>query len=305
MSGRTEGGATERGTSQIGARCASRIPSRPPFRSPRLRRQNRRPVPRLAAERPLARSQGQRHFQKHLRRRLRRRETEPQTARPRPARREAQDAAEAASGRVRLARRLFRRKDGCAPSTSGGRTREAANAKTLAAIEKRYGVPGEVLLAIWGRETGFGAAKMPYDAFEVLGTKAFMSTKKDFFRTEAAGGAGDRRAWAGAGRRHEIVLGRRARPAAIHADLLPQTCRRFRRRWPPRHLEFDAGRAGLDRQLSRPLWLGEGPWLGFRGDGARERFLLARRPRPGQENLRAGRRWASAASAAKRFRRAN
>ncbi|MER9138392.1 lytic murein transglycosylase [Mesorhizobium sp. M0830] len=68
--------------------------------------------------------------------------------------------------------------------TSGGRAREATNARTLAAIEKRYGVPGEVLLAIWGRETGFGAAKMPYDAFEVLGTKAFMSTKKDFFRTE-------------------------------------------------------------------------------------------------------------------------
>jgi lytic murein transglycosylase len=68
--------------------------------------------------------------------------------------------------------------------TLGGRAREAANARTLAAIEKRYGVPGEVLLAIWGRETGFGAAKMPYDAFEVLGTKAFMSTKKDFFRTE-------------------------------------------------------------------------------------------------------------------------
>ncbi|UCI19445.1 lytic murein transglycosylase [Mesorhizobium sp. B2-1-8] len=68
--------------------------------------------------------------------------------------------------------------------TSGGRAREAANARTLAAIEKRYGVPGEILLAIWGRETGFGAAKMPYDAFEVLGTKAFMSTKKDFFRTE-------------------------------------------------------------------------------------------------------------------------
>ncbi|TPN56034.1 MULTISPECIES: lytic murein transglycosylase [unclassified Mesorhizobium] len=68
--------------------------------------------------------------------------------------------------------------------TAGGRARETANAKTIAAIEKRYGVPGEILLAIWGRETGFGAAKMPYDAFEVLGTKAFMSTKKDFFRTE-------------------------------------------------------------------------------------------------------------------------
>ena len=68
--------------------------------------------------------------------------------------------------------------------TSGGRTRESANARVLGLIEKRYGVPGEIVLAIWGRETGFGAAKMPYDAFEVLGTKAFMSTKKDFFRTE-------------------------------------------------------------------------------------------------------------------------
>ncbi|MDX8532735.1 lytic murein transglycosylase [Mesorhizobium sp. VK25A] len=68
--------------------------------------------------------------------------------------------------------------------TSGGRSREGANARVLGLIEKRYGVPGEIVLAIWGRETGFGAAKMPYDAFEVLGTDAFMSTKKDFFRTE-------------------------------------------------------------------------------------------------------------------------
>ncbi|HEY4192891.1 MAG TPA: lytic murein transglycosylase [Mesorhizobium sp.] len=68
--------------------------------------------------------------------------------------------------------------------TSGGRARAAANARTLAAIEKKYGVPGEILLAIWGRETGYGAAKLSYDAFEVLGTKAFMSTRKDMFRTE-------------------------------------------------------------------------------------------------------------------------
>ncbi|RWL48405.1 MAG: lytic murein transglycosylase [Mesorhizobium sp.] len=68
--------------------------------------------------------------------------------------------------------------------TTGGRTRESANSRVLGLIEKRYGVPGEIVLAIWGRETGFGAAKMSYDAFEVLGTDAFMSTKKDFFRTE-------------------------------------------------------------------------------------------------------------------------
>jgi lytic murein transglycosylase len=68
--------------------------------------------------------------------------------------------------------------------TAGGRARAARYAKTLAAIEKRYGVPAGVVLAIWGRESGFGSAKMPYDAFEVLGTKAFMSTRNDMFRTE-------------------------------------------------------------------------------------------------------------------------
>lgn len=68
--------------------------------------------------------------------------------------------------------------------TAGGRSRLVANARTLVAIEKRYGVPGPVVLAIWGRETGYGAAKLSYDAFEVLGTKAFMATRKDMFRKE-------------------------------------------------------------------------------------------------------------------------
>ncbi|MEI5680007.1 lytic murein transglycosylase [Mesorhizobium sp. CCNWLW179-1] len=68
--------------------------------------------------------------------------------------------------------------------TAGGRSRAGQYAKTLAAIEKRYGVPGEVVLAIWGRESGFGTAKIPYNAFEVLGTKAFMATRKEMFRKE-------------------------------------------------------------------------------------------------------------------------
>src|SRR5262245_47522982 len=68
--------------------------------------------------------------------------------------------------------------------TGGGRTRASENARTLAAIEKRYGVPGGVVLAIWGRESGFGTAKIPYDAFEGLGTKAFLATRKEMFRTE-------------------------------------------------------------------------------------------------------------------------
>ncbi len=68
--------------------------------------------------------------------------------------------------------------------TSGGRARAGKYAQTLAAVEKRYGVPRGVVLAIWGRESGFGTAKIPYDAFQVLGTKAFLATRKEMFRKE-------------------------------------------------------------------------------------------------------------------------
>jgi lytic murein transglycosylase len=68
--------------------------------------------------------------------------------------------------------------------TSQGRAKLAANRQTLAAIEKRFGVPAGVVVAIWGRESGFGSAKIPHDAIRVLGTKAFMATRKDMFRKE-------------------------------------------------------------------------------------------------------------------------
>lgn len=68
--------------------------------------------------------------------------------------------------------------------TDGGRARLQQYAKVLAAVEKQYGVPRQIILAVWGRESGFGAVKIPYNAFEVLGTKAFMATRKDMFRKE-------------------------------------------------------------------------------------------------------------------------
>jgi lytic murein transglycosylase len=68
--------------------------------------------------------------------------------------------------------------------TAGGRARAASHAGTLAAVEKRFGVPATIVLAIWGRESAFGTAKIPHDAFEVLGTKAFMSTRRDMFGKE-------------------------------------------------------------------------------------------------------------------------
>ena len=65
-----------------------------------------------------------------------------------------------------------------------GRSFASQYASTLKKIERTHGVPGSIVLAVWGRETGFGAAKIPNSAIEVLATKAFMSTRKEMFRTE-------------------------------------------------------------------------------------------------------------------------
>ena len=65
-----------------------------------------------------------------------------------------------------------------------GRGMMDGHAATLAAVERATGVPGHVVLAIWGRESGFGRASIPHDAFAVLGTKGFMSTRPDYFTGE-------------------------------------------------------------------------------------------------------------------------
>ncbi|KQT53883.1 MULTISPECIES: lytic murein transglycosylase [unclassified Aureimonas] len=65
-----------------------------------------------------------------------------------------------------------------------GRGLLKTHATLLARIEAETGVPGPIVVAIWGRESGFGAAKIPYNAFEVLGTKAYLSRRKEMFRTE-------------------------------------------------------------------------------------------------------------------------
>jgi lytic murein transglycosylase len=54
----------------------------------------------------------------------------------------------------------------------------------LNAIEKRFGVPPTVLLAIWGRETDFGRYTLPYDAMRVLATQAYVGRRKEQYRNE-------------------------------------------------------------------------------------------------------------------------
>ncbi|MGV7216486.1 lytic murein transglycosylase [Bradyrhizobium sp. UFLA05-112] len=54
----------------------------------------------------------------------------------------------------------------------------------LARIEAAYGVPGNVVIAIWGRETDYGTEVQRHPVFQALVTQAYLGRRKDLFRTE-------------------------------------------------------------------------------------------------------------------------
>jgi lytic murein transglycosylase len=60
----------------------------------------------------------------------------------------------------------------------------AKHRATLDAIETRFGVPGSVVLAIWGRETDYGRHRLPHDGLRVLATQAYVGRRKEQYRTE-------------------------------------------------------------------------------------------------------------------------
>jgi lytic murein transglycosylase len=51
-------------------------------------------------------------------------------------------------------------------------------------LEQRYGVPGAVLVAIWGLETDFGAGTGTYPTLSALATLAYDCRRSDEFHTE-------------------------------------------------------------------------------------------------------------------------
>jgi lytic murein transglycosylase len=60
----------------------------------------------------------------------------------------------------------------------------AKHRTALNEIEKRFGVPATIVLAIWGRETDFGRYTLPYDGLRVLATQAYVGRRKEQYRTE-------------------------------------------------------------------------------------------------------------------------
>src|SRR6202161_919010 len=55
---------------------------------------------------------------------------------------------------------------------------------TLGTIEKQFGVPPAIVLAIFGRETDYGQARDKRNAIRVLATQAYLGKRKDKFLDE-------------------------------------------------------------------------------------------------------------------------
>jgi len=67
---------------------------------------------------------------------------------------------------------------------SPGRRHFSELTQTLRSIEARYGVSGEVLIAIWGMETNFGSTLGGENVIHALATLAQSSNRASYFREE-------------------------------------------------------------------------------------------------------------------------
>lgn len=67
-----------------------------------------------------------------------------------------------------------------------GRARAGQHGATLAAIESRYGVPREVVLAVWGMESNFGGNRGSTAIVPALATLAYDGRRGEFFAGELA-----------------------------------------------------------------------------------------------------------------------
>lgn len=56
--------------------------------------------------------------------------------------------------------------------------------RALEAVEKKYGVERWVLVALWGMETDYGAAKDKWDVFRSLATLGYVKYRHPYFRNE-------------------------------------------------------------------------------------------------------------------------
>lgn len=65
-----------------------------------------------------------------------------------------------------------------------GRARYAENRGRLNEISRRYGVPGAFLVAIWGKETGYGTIMGNFDLLNSLASLAYEGRRRQLFTAE-------------------------------------------------------------------------------------------------------------------------
>ena len=94
----------------------------------------------------------------------------------------------------------------------------------------------QFVLAIWGRETAFGAHRSPHYAVQVLATQAYLGRRKEHVPQRAPARAEDAAGRRAHARDHELVVGRRHGPHAVHAVGILHAGLRSRRRRPQGHL---------------------------------------------------------------------
>ena len=78
----------------------------------------------------------------------------------------------------------YRRKHINASRITRGKRQYAAAAGQLAGIERRYGVPGKILLGIWGHETDYGGYTGDFDLPRSLASLAYEGRRRDLFADE-------------------------------------------------------------------------------------------------------------------------
>lgn len=67
---------------------------------------------------------------------------------------------------------------------SGGQRVMTQHRDTLRRVESRYGVPAEILVAIFGHESGYGGVKGNFDLAQALATLAWEGRRRELFSSE-------------------------------------------------------------------------------------------------------------------------
>ena len=148
----------------------------------------------------------------------------------------------------------------------GARRNSSDTPAPLAKIEQRFGVPGPVLVAIWGQETSFGGDIGSFPTYSALATLAWDCRRSERFRAELIDAITlVDRGIVDAAARVARGLGGRGRPDAAHAIGLS-------------HVRDHAGRiAGRRTSSTIPPMRSPRPRLSSRGMAGSRRGLERRR----------------------------